>query len=121
KKYVPIFEERTVDQDLLVEGAHNLRDYLQSAGYFEADVQFKQQQVINDKAEIDYLVATGELHKVVDIEITGNHFFPTDTIRERMYLRTRAFLQFPHGRYSENLLSRDEDSITNLYQSNGFR
>ena len=30
-------------------------------------------------------------------------------------------LQFPHGRYSENLVRRDEDSIRNLYQSNGFR
>ena len=38
-----------------------------------------------------------------------------------MYLRAASFLQFPHGRYSENLLSRDEDSIRNLYQSNGYR
>ena len=36
--YVPIFEEHSVDDDLLLEGAHNLRDYLQSQGYFEAEV-----------------------------------------------------------------------------------
>ena len=29
KKYVPVFEERRVDRDLLVEGARNLRDYFQ--------------------------------------------------------------------------------------------
>jgi outer membrane protein insertion porin family len=121
EKYVPVFQERSVDRDLLSEGAHNLQDYLQSAGYVQADVQFKEQKVINDKAEIDYLVATGPLHKVTGIEISGNQYFRTETLRERMYLRTAAFLEFPHGRYSENLVSRDEDSISNLYQSNGFR
>jgi outer membrane protein insertion porin family len=121
EKYVPVFQERSVDHDLLVEGAHNLQDYLQSAGYVQADVQFKEQKVINDKAEIDYLVATGPRHKVTNIEINGNHYFRTETLRERMYLRKAAFLEFPHGRYSENLVSRDEESISNLYQSNGFR
>jgi outer membrane protein insertion porin family len=121
EKYVPVFQERSVDRDLLLEGAHNLQDYLQSAGYVQADVQFKEQKVINDKAEIDYLVTTGPMHKVTAINISGNHYFRTETLRERMYLRTAAFLEFPHGRYSENMVSRDEDSITNLYQSNGFR
>ena len=35
--------------------------------------------------------------------------------------RPATFLQFPHGRYSENLLRRDQEAIRNLYQSNGFR
>jgi outer membrane protein assembly complex protein YaeT len=121
QRYVPIYEEHTVDRDLLMEGARNLRDYLQAQGYFEADVQFKQQQVINDQANIDYLISAGPRHNVVEIGITGNKYFTTDAIRERMYLRKTSFLQFPHGRYSENLLRRDEDSIKNLYQSNGFR
>ncbi len=121
RRYVPVFEEHAVDHDLLVEGARNLRDYFQSEGYFDAEVEFKEQRVVNDQATIDYLVNTGERHKLVDIEIRGNRYFDTETIRERMFLRTASFLQFPHGRYSESLLRRDEDSIVNLYQSNGFR
>jgi outer membrane protein assembly complex protein YaeT len=38
-----------------------------------------------------------------------------------MLLQTASFLQYRHGRYSEALLRRDENDITNLYQSNGFR
>ena len=98
-----------MDHDLLVEGARNLRDYLQSQGYFEAEVEFKEQRVINDRAAIDYLINTGKRHKLVAIEITGNRYFTTEAIRERMFLQTATFLQFPHGRYSENLLRRDED------------
>lgn len=121
RKYIPVFQEHAVDNDLLIEGSRNLRDYLETQGYFDADVQFKEQRVINDKAEIDYLIATGPRHKVAAILISGNKVFDTNSIRERMYLRAAYFLQFPHGRYSENLLSRDEDSIRNLYQSNGYR
>jgi len=121
RRYVPIFEEHAVDRDLLLEGERTLRDYLQSAGYFEAQVAVNDQRVINDQATIDYLVNTGPRHKLVAIEISGNRYFTTEAIRERMYLQTASFLQFPHGRYSESLLRRDVDSIVNLYQSNGFR
>lgn len=120
-RFVPIFQERSVDADLLTEGTHNLEDYFQSKGYFDADVEFKQQRVINDQATIDYLINLGARHKLVFIGIQGNRYFSTENIRERMFLRTASWLQFPHGRYSADLLRRDEDSIINLYQSNGFR
>jgi outer membrane protein assembly complex protein YaeT len=118
--YVPIFEEHSVDDDLLLEGQHNLRDYLQSQGYFDVEVAFKPQRVQNDQATIDYIVNLGPRHKLSAVEISGNKYFTTSAIRERMYLQTASFLQFPHGRYSESLLRRDHDSIVNLYQSNGF-
>ncbi len=121
RRYIPIYEEHAVDRDLLVEGARNLRDYFQSRGYFEAEVEFKEQAVINDKATIDYLINTGKRHDLVHIEILGNSYFSTEAIRERMYLRTSSLLQFPHGRYSGSLLRRDKDAIVSLYQSNGFR
>jgi outer membrane protein assembly complex protein YaeT len=121
RRYVPIFQEHAVDQDLLVEGAHNLRDYYQSQGYFEAQVEVVPQNVVNDKASIDFLVNTGKQHKLVGINISGNRYFSTDVIRERMFLRKASTLQFPHGRYSEELLRRDKQTIANLYESNGFR
>jgi outer membrane protein assembly complex protein YaeT len=121
RRLVPVFEEHAVDHDLLVEGARNLRDYFQSDGYFDAEVEFKEQGVVNDKSSIDYLVSTGKRHRLVALEIRGNRYFDAETIRERLFLQKASFLQFPHGRYSESLLSRDEDSIVNLYQSNGFR
>jgi outer membrane protein assembly complex protein YaeT len=121
RRLVPVFEEHAVDHDLLVEGARNLRDYFQSSGYFDAEVEFKEQGVVNDKSSIDYVVSTGKRHRLVAIEIRGNRYFDAETIRERLFLQKASFLQFPHGRYSESLLGRDEDSIVNLYQSNGFR
>ncbi len=120
RRYIPIYEEHAVDRDLLTEGARNLQDYFQSAGYYNAEVEFKQQNVINDQAAIDYLINLGTRHKLVSVQIGGNRYFSTGMLTDRMFLRTASFLQFPHGRYSENLVARDEDTIRNLYQSNGF-
>jgi len=121
KRLVPIYEERAVDFDLLSEGSRNIRDYLQSQGYFEAEVEFKEQRVQDDHASVDYLINSGGRHRLVAITIRGNEYFRTEVLRERMYLQTANFLQFPHGRYSGNLAKRDVDTISNLYQSNGFR
>ncbi len=116
---VPVYEEHTVDRDLLAEGARNLRDWLQSQGFFEADVEFKQQAVRNGKEEIDYLINTGRRHRFVHLEIFGNKYFTTSAIRERLFLEPRS-LQFRHGRYSEAFVRRDQETISNLYRSNGF-
>ncbi len=117
---VPIFEEHTVDRDLLVEGQRNLREEFQAAGYFEAQVEFKEQKVVNDRAEIDYLITPGIRHTFAHLEIQGNKYFTTQSIRERMFLEPKSF-QFRRGRYSEAFVRDDEDAITNLYKSNGFR
>ena len=121
RRYVPVFDEHTVDDSLLLEGARNLRDYFQSEGYFDAEVEFKRQRVVNDKADIDYLINPGKRHKLVLIQIEGNKYFITGAIRERMSVLRASLLQFRRGRYSESLLRRDEDAISSLYQSNGFR
>jgi outer membrane protein insertion porin family len=120
KNNVPVFQEHTVDNDLLEEGRRNLREEFQSKGYFEAEVEFKMERVVNGKQEIDYLINPGERHRFVHLEIQGNRYFTTEAIRERMFLLPKSF-QYPRGRYSEVFTRRDEQSITNLYKSNGFR
>ena len=120
RQNVPVYEEHTVDRDLLAEGQRNLRDEFQAAGYFEAEVEFKEQRLQNDKQMIDYLINLGKRHRLVHLEIQGNHYFTTDSIRERMFMTPKS-LQFRRGRYSGALQRRDEESITNLYQENGFR
>jgi outer membrane protein insertion porin family len=121
RRLVPVFEEHAVDTDLLAEGARNIRDYLQTKSYFDAEVQVEQRPPTDGGASIDYLIDRRGAHKLVRIEISGNRYFATETIRERMFLQTASLLQYPHGRYSADFLRRDEESIATLYRSNGFR
>jgi outer membrane protein assembly complex protein YaeT len=121
KKYVPVFQEQRVNRDLLVQGARNLRDYFQSQGYFEVDVDFRQRQEDPDHEVVEYIISRGLRYKLVKVDIQGNQFFNTDDIRERMFLQPGGFIHLRHGRYSEAFVRRDEESIMNLYKANGFR
>ncbi len=119
-RYVPVRQEGAVDRDLLTEGARNLRDYFQSQGYPAVDVTFRQLPEQNGRETIEYFISKGERRKLVKVFLEGNRYFTTSTLRERMFLEPAA-LQFRYGRYSEAFRQRDEESIANLYRSNGFR
>jgi len=120
KRYVPVFQERTVDNDLLVEGARNLRDYFQSRGYYDVDVTFRTQPVLNDEQTIEYVISLGTRFKLVKLAIAGNKYFREEDLRERMFMTPAAFF-FGRGRYSEAFRKKDEENLGNLYRSNGFR
>jgi outer membrane protein assembly complex protein YaeT len=120
KRYVPIYQERAVDTDLLVEGKRNLQDYLQSQGYYDADVDFRVQPAVNDEETIQYVISKGERHKLVHLEIAGNRFFDNKTIRERMFIAPAAF-NLRRGRYSRAFQNKDEENIADLYKANGYR
>jgi outer membrane protein insertion porin family len=120
KRYVPVYEEGATDNDLLVEGARNLRTYFQNSGYPDVEVTFRKTPVENDVQRIEYVIARGTRKKLVHVAIEGNRFFNTRDLRERIFL-TPASLRFWHGRYSEQFRKRDQEAIAALYQANGFR
>jgi outer membrane protein assembly complex protein YaeT len=119
KRYVPVYQERSVDNDLLVEGARNLRDYFQSVGYYDVDVTFRTLPVVNDEETIEYVISLGTRYRLTSLKIAGNRYFSEDDIRERMYMTPAAFLS-RRGRYSEAFRKKDEENIGNLYRANGF-
>jgi outer membrane protein insertion porin family len=121
KKYVPVFDQGTINRDLLVQGARNLRDYFQTNGYFEVDVNFRTDTPGADQERIVYVINPGTRHKLVNVEVQGNKYFSTAAIRERMFLQPAGFLYLRHGRYSEGFSRRDDDAVTALYKANGFR
>ena len=122
KKLVPIFEEGAVDDDLLNEGRRNLREYFQSLGFFDVKADWARQlDQQKNRLTIVYTVDLGKKHKLTDVDIAGNHYFPTDVIRERLLVQPAGLIVLSYGRYNEAAMRRDEDAIASLYQTNGFR
>ncbi|MDX2154808.1 MAG: BamA/TamA family outer membrane protein [Bryobacteraceae bacterium] len=120
RQLIPIFQEQTVDRDLLMEGGRNLEQVFQSEGFFDASAAFQQ---VNSGPEetILYTIDRGRRYKLVHLEVTGNQYFDAPTIRERMLVTPATFLRYRRGRYSQELLERDRDAIADLYRTNGFR
>ena len=73
---VPIYQEQTVDKDLLVEGKRELTEYLQAKGYFEAQVDFDLSKTPQQEELVEYSLFPGDRHKLVAVEITATSTFP---------------------------------------------
>jgi outer membrane protein insertion porin family len=121
RQLIPIYQERTVDRSLLIEGQGNLLEYLQSQGYLEARVDYEQLQPQPDRSVIDYNVVRGQRSKLAKIEIAGNGYFDEATLRDRLAMIPASFVRYHWGRFSPRLLERDINVIGDLYHANGFR
>lgn len=116
---IPIYEEGTIDNDLLNEGVFNLRDYLQQKGYFDASVKVHVVGEGTPSERVVFAVDRGVKHKVVAVNIKGNKYFSSDLLRERMQVQKSNAYQ-RSGRYSPSLVTADVNSIEALYRANGF-
>ena len=127
KKYIPVYEENAVDDDLLNEGRRNLRDYFQSRGYFDVKIDYTEKDEA-DRRLVVYDVNRGMRHKLVKVDVDwsdvvtrphGEPYFKTDVIRERMLVQPAGRV-LSQGLFSQSLLARDQQAIEYLYKSNGF-
>ncbi len=137
KLLLPIYEEGTIDNDLLNEGTYNMKDFLLQEGYFDATVTVKvvgadyatnvsaatrpgtESNTETAQESVVYSVVKGTRHKVGSVTIAGNRYFNTDLLKERMRVQ-KADAYLRRGRYSPALMKADVESILALYRANGF-
>src|SRR5262249_52270692 len=114
KKLVPVYQEGSVDADLLEEGKRNLRERLERAGYFDAKVDYAvaARELAASKRGgnlmkefIPYPVERGTPHELSRIEIQGNHSFSPDLLKNRLAITTTTWFTRPH--FSRRLLEAD--------------
>jgi len=119
KLLIPVFEEGAVDNDLLNEGAFNLKDYLQQKGYFDATDSVQLLGKDTGNVTVQYDVVPGKQHRVTQVYIKGNKYFDHDTLEELLRVKKGDAYQ-RSGRYSTKLVAADVSSIESLYRANGF-
>jgi outer membrane protein assembly complex protein YaeT len=119
KRVIPIFEEGTVDDDLLNEGNRRLRDYYQRLGYFDVKVEHERQTVSADQVVILYKVRLGQRRRVEKVSIEGNRYFDSATLKDLLSVHAADALD-RHGAYSQALVSADIGALQAVYHNNGF-
>ncbi len=118
KHLIPIFEEGSVDDDLLNEGNRRLRDYFQRRGYFDVKVDHLV-QMGNESVTIQYTVLPGPSRKVEKVTVDGNRYFDTTTLMDLLSVHAANVLD-RHGLYSQALVAADVSALQSLYENNGF-
>ena len=119
KLLVPIYEEATVDRDLVNEGAFNIRDYLQRQGYFDVEDSVRFLGRGTGTVTVQYTVTPGKRHKVGLVNIEGNKYFSDALIEQQLRVK-KADLYVRSGTYSTQLVESDRSGIEALYRSSGF-
>jgi len=119
KRLIPIYQEGSVDEDLLNEGNRRLRDYYQRLGYFDARVDHERQSAGADEVTILYTVQLGQRRHVEQVSVTGNHYFSTATLMDLLSVHAADVLD-RHGLYSQALVSADVSALETVYRNNGF-
>ncbi|HEV2103966.1 MAG TPA: POTRA domain-containing protein [Candidatus Acidoferrum sp.] len=125
KKMIPVYQEGSVDTDLLEEGRRNIRERMEREGYFDAKVDYavaaRDVESAGKKTSeeiITYTVQRGSRHQLSRIEFNGNRYFSTDLLKSRLTISTVSL--FTRPRFSRRLMDADALSMKNLYISNGF-
>ena len=116
-KLIPIFDEGSVDPELVQEGRQNLVDFFQKKGYFDVKVTSNLQQQ-PDRINVVYTVQKGRRHKVAEVTLHGNHHFSSRELESLVSIKEGHFIT--HGTFSEKLLNKSVGDLKKFYQDNGF-
>jgi outer membrane protein insertion porin family len=119
KRLVPIYEEGSVDDDLLNEGNRRLRDYLQSLGYFDVKVDHQTTRPRTGDVLIVYNVDLATRRSVERVSVDGNHYFDSPTLEQLLDVHAANAFDH-HGEYSQALVSADVAALESVYRNNGF-
>ncbi|MGA9069280.1 MAG: POTRA domain-containing protein [Terracidiphilus sp.] len=119
KRIIPIFEEGSVDDDLLNEGNRRLRDYFQRQGYFDVKVEHERQSTTAEQVTIIYTVRLGPRRRVAKVSVEGNHYFDSSTLKDLLSVHAADSID-RHGAYSQALVNADITALQAVYQNNGF-
>jgi outer membrane protein insertion porin family len=117
KRLVPIYEENSVDQDLVDEGERNLTSYFQSKGMFDVKVNSHLDRGAGNVSVV-YQVDRVERHRVEAIYFQGNHYFDDAWLLTSVSIKKARFLS--RGRFSESLLRTSQNWLVALYKNEGF-
>jgi outer membrane protein insertion porin family len=127
RRLIPIYQEGSVDPDLLEEGKRNLQDRLEREGYFDAKVDYSVSEnatkspgseLSMEQETITYKVDRGTRYKRLQIEIAGNHYFSKSLLMSRLTIAPSGVFAKP--RFTQGMLDADVQSMKGLYLANGF-
>jgi outer membrane protein insertion porin family len=108
-------------RDLLDQVEQELRRQYYANGYYDVGIESKVTEEPNNRVSINIKVTEGKVTKITDINIIGNHVFPTEELLKQFDLKTTNWMPFQKSdRYSKQSLSGDLEKLQSYYQDRGY-
>ncbi|MDE3179194.1 MAG: BamA/TamA family outer membrane protein [Acidobacteriota bacterium] len=117
RELVPVFEEKSFDQDLVEEGERNLISYFQAKGFFDVKIN-PEIRTTPAAITLDYAVERGRRHRVISVAITGSRYFEADDLMANVVVKKARF--FSHGEFSNDLLTTSVSNLVAVYHDAGY-
>lgn len=118
KKLISIYDEGSVDPDIIEESRRNLTDYFQRKGYFDVKVNTNSRQQ-NGKTILTFQIDKGTKYSVTEVAFTGNHALNSHDLADQVSVKERTRF-ISHGLYSEKLLRASAKNLESFYKDHGF-
>ena len=118
KSLIPMYQENSVDNDLIQEGVVNLSSYFQSKGFCDIKVNSSVDQH-PDGTTVTYRLEKGKKYRVHDIAIDGNKRFSEKELLSHVTVE-KARLPVLRGSFSQKLLRTSAKNLEAVYQDAGY-
>ena len=122
RRLIPIYQERTVDRELLLEGQRNLEQHFHGEGFFDAKVTYSLAAPgTGGEQTIRYNIERGQRYKLVHVKVEGNGHFGLRALEDRLSIMSARWPRYRRGVFSPALFEQDQQSLADLYRAAGFR
>jgi outer membrane protein insertion porin family len=118
RRLLPVLVGEGVNEEILEEGADNLREYLENRGYPEADISISDKPDSSGVRVFRYLIVPNQKFTVAYVRFRDNHVFTDQEMLSSIEIQPAKFLQ--KSAYSVKRLDDDVDSLKALYESRGY-
>ncbi len=118
RRLLPALSGEGLRQELLEEGAVNLKDYMEERGYPEASASFNESRDSAGVRLLRYSIDRGRKVTVREVLFRGNHAFGAADLLKSIQIHPSRFMQ--ESAYSVSKLDADVEALQAQYQSAGY-
>jgi outer membrane protein insertion porin family len=121
-KYAGLAEARIFDKSAMEKAAQDLKRQYVARGKYSAKVETKVTELERNRVGIVFNVVEGQVSKIKQINIVGNHVYQEQELLDLMKLSTPDWLSWfgNNDQYSKQKLSADMETLRSFYLDNGY-
>lgn len=121
-KQIGLAESRIFDQSLLDKAEQELKRQYYARGKYAVNITTTVTPLERNRVAISFNIAEGEVAKIRQIDIVGNHAFPEKDLLSLFVLRTPGWFTWytKDDQYSKQKLAADLETLKSYYLDQGY-